>query len=44
MYLAKYAHQDAVRLEQQPTAKLKAWANEIERLMEEEQEKMEHGR
>ncbi len=44
MYLAKYAHQDAVRLERQPTAKLKAWAREIERLMEEEREQIENVR
>lgn len=44
MYLAKYAHQDALRLEQQPTLKLKAWANQIEKLMKEEQENMERGR
>lgn len=44
MYLAKYAHQDAIRLETQPTAKLKRWANEIERLMKEEIENMERPR
>jgi len=44
MYLAKYAHQDATRLEQQPTLKLKKWANAIEQLMEEEREQMENRR
>lgn len=44
MYLAKYAHQDATRLEQQPTLKLRAWANAIEQLMEEEREQVENRR
>lgn len=44
MYLAKYAHQDAIRLEQEPTVKLKRWADQIEQLMKEEQENMERPR
>ena len=44
MYLAKYAHQDAIRLERQPTIKLKRWADQIEQLMKEEQENMERPR
>lgn len=44
MYLAKYAHQDATRLQDEPTVELKAWANQIERLMEEERENLERER
>lgn len=44
MYLAKYAHQDATKLEREPTLKLKAWANQIEQLMKEEKENMERSR
>lgn len=44
MYLAKYAHQDVTRIQDEPTAELKAWANQIEQLMEEERESMERNR
>ncbi len=44
MYLAKYAHQDATKLEHEPTIKLKRWADQIEQLMKEEQEQIESRR
>lgn len=44
MYLAKYAHQDATRLENEPTVKLRSWANRIEEIMAEEQENAEKRR
>ncbi len=36
MYLARYAHLDALRLEHEPTRKLMAWAQSIEALLEAE--------
>jgi hypothetical protein len=41
MYLAKYAHQDAVRLLDMPTAWLQSWAKRIEEIMDEERHLME---
>lgn len=38
MYLARYAHQDAIALEREPTAKLNAWASQIEAILREEQD------
>lgn len=44
MYLAKYAHQDAIRMLDVPTAWLQSWARRIEEIMDEERHQLEGAR
>lgn len=44
IYLGKYAGQNAVELEKQPTVKLQQWANRLGEFLEEERRQAEAGR
>jgi len=44
MFLSKYAHQDATKLEKMPTTRLLAWVDRITDLLREEQEAAEGAR